>query len=151
MGKQIVARLVPKRARSISPIPRSCRVFSHDLLAIFDKLNRKYFQDRLRAEICWMRQHRAGEWAKKDIMLGTCHVETQHIRINPALNHKWVPRWFVESVVYHEMLHLVIPIPVVRGLKNYHTPEFQRALQKFPLHRLADWWERNNKDRLCSC
>ncbi|MBV8281328.1 MAG: M48 family metallopeptidase, partial [Candidatus Eremiobacteraeota bacterium] len=43
-----------------------------------------------------------------------------------------VPRWAIEYLVYHEMLHLKYPVKVQRGRRCIHGREFQAEERRFP-------------------
>lgn len=120
-----------------------------DLSEVRDDLNRRYFADRLTAAITWgkgggstaCRRRRA---RTRTIQLGSYSVEDDLVRIHRALDHPDVPRYVVEAVVYHELLHADLP-PVVRGgRRSFHTPEFRRRERLFPLHGRAERWVRDN-------
>src|SRR5687767_3422361 len=79
-----------------------------DLRKIFKKLNARYFNNRLRGyTITWGRRRK--QPPKEYFVFGTIQEEDRLIRIHPLLDRSWVPPWFLEYVVYHEMLHAVVP------------------------------------------
>ena len=80
--------------------------------------------------------------------MGSYSVEDQLIRIHPSLDRTYVPRFFIESVVFHEMLHHIHPIPIKGGRRQYHTEEFLANERRFPRYMDAKKWERANIDRL---
>ncbi len=54
------------------------------------------------------------------------------IRIHPLLDDSRVPRTFVEYIVFHEMLHAVVPSDRSSG-RRYDHPEAFRVLERsFP-------------------
>jgi hypothetical protein len=54
----------------------------------------------------------------------------------------------MEYVVYHEMLHAVIPDEYDdHGRRRVHTERFLAAEQKFPHYRKARKWEAENLGR----
>ena len=70
------------------------------------------------------------------------------IRINPALDQPFVPLWFLRYVLYHEMLHSVVPDEMLsRSRRRVHTEEFNRRERKFPDYRRARRWEDENLSR----
>jgi hypothetical protein len=75
-------------------------------------------------------------------------VEEALIRIHPVLDAADVPRFFVEWIVYHEMLHEIHDMPVVDGRRVYHTREFREAESRFEHYADAVLWERSNVHRL---
>jgi len=107
------ARLARRRPRAI---PLEAKGKCHDLLAIFNDLNARYFGGSCHALITWgRRQPRRGPGGKKPtgprkaIRLGSYASLERVIRLHPTLDRPWVPRYFVAYVVYHEMLHDMIP------------------------------------------
>src|SRR5688500_4562830 len=85
--------------------PEKGRYF--DLRSIFDKLNAKYFNFRLRGyTISWGRKRK--ERPRDMIVFGTIQEEDRMIRIHPLLDRSFVPTWFLEYVAYHEMCHAVV-------------------------------------------
>jgi hypothetical protein len=70
------------------------------------------------------------------------------IRIHPLLDQPFVPRWFLEYVLYHEMLHSVVPDEVdSAGRRRIHTAKFYRRERAFPRYRRARRWESENLAR----
>jgi hypothetical protein len=118
-----------------------------DLQRMFDGLNERYFRNRLRDyRVKWgrRRKHRPKEY----FIFGTIQEEDRVIRINPLLDQPFVPAWFLRYVLYHEMLHSVVPDEPVRGgRRRVHTEEFNRREQKFPSYRRARRWEEENLAR----
>lgn len=139
----------PKPSRK--PILRTKGKY-YDIQKIFDDLNDQFFEGALRIDITWGRSPKSssrGSMKKhRSIKMGSYSVEDRLIRIHPALDRKFVPDYFIESVVYHEMLHHVHPIPVKGGRRQFHTDEFKAQERTFPLHEKAKKWERANIDRL---
>jgi hypothetical protein len=118
-----------------------------DLQQMFDRLNARHFRGRLRGyEVKWgrRRKHRPKEY----FIFGTIQEEDRVIRINPSLDQPFVPRWFLQYVLYHEMLHSVVPEePIGGGRRRVHTEEFNRREQQFPGYRRARRWEEDNLAR----
>jgi len=119
----------------------------HNLQEIFDRLNANYFEGRIRARITWGPRSRRQN-SRQSIQLGSYTVEDELIRIHPVLDAADVPGFFVEWIVYHEMLHEVHDMPVVDGRRVYHTAEFRRAEAQFEHYSEAVLWERTRLDRL---
>ncbi len=82
--------------------------------------------------------------------MGTYLIDERIIRIHPALDQPFVPRYFVEWVVYHEMLHHVVPMPVVNGRRVYHSDEFRDLERRFDDFERARAWEEAHLTRLIS-
>jgi hypothetical protein len=118
-----------------------------DLRAIFERLNRRYFRGRLRGyKVMWgrRRKHRPKDY----FTFGTIQEEDRVIRINPLLDQPFVPLWFLQYVLYHEMLHSVVPDEVAsRGRRRIHTDEFNRREREFRSYQRARRWEEENLAR----
>ncbi|HZH02450.1 MAG TPA: hypothetical protein VEY30_01620, partial [Myxococcaceae bacterium] len=78
----------------------------HDLSRIFARLNRRYFGGRIRAAITFG-QAPLGRGRRQSIKMGSYSSEARLIRIHPALDRPYVPDYFVEWIIFHEMLHQV--------------------------------------------
>jgi predicted metal-dependent hydrolase len=75
-------------------------------------------------------------------------VEDRLIRVHPVLDQEMVPSYFVDWIVFHEMLHGKHEIRRVGGRRRFHPPEFAREEQQFPDYFRARLWEKANLDRL---
>jgi len=160
------ARLARRRARAI---PLHTKGKHHDLLAIFNELNARYFDGGCHALITWGRRtQRKAHKPRLAIKLGSYASLERLIRIHPALDRSWVPRYFVAYVVYHEMLHHMIPsargtarqassniasAALASGLvkpsrRVLHPPEFLEREREFRNFERALEWERRHIARL---
>ena len=104
--------------------------FFYDLDAIFEDLNTRFFHGLLaRPRMSWsqLRTRR---------ILG--HYDPAHnaIIISRVFDHFKVPRYAVEYIVYHEMLHLKHPVKLRGSRRCVHSAEFQAEEKQFP--RLAE-------------
>jgi hypothetical protein len=118
----------------------------HDLGAILDRLNRKYFDGKLDVRITWgsARRHPA----QRSIRVGAYSVEDRLIRVHPVLDQPIVPGYFLDWIVFHEMLHSKHAIVRVGGRRCFHPPAFTREEKAFPDYCRARLWEKANLDRL---
>lgn len=98
-------------------------------------------------QITWGRKG-PGRRRKRSIRLGTYTREERLIRVNPALDASWVPRFFVRYIVFHELLHHVEPEVEKNGRTEFHTPAFRAREQRYPEYARALAWERENLPRL---
>src|SRR5438128_6912326 len=114
------------------------------LHAIFERLNERCFRGRLRGyKVMWgrRRRHRAKEY----FIFGSIQEEDRVIRINPLLDQPFVPPWFLRYILYHEMLHAVVPDEIrANGQRCVHTEKFYERERKFPRYRSARKWEEEN-------
>ncbi|MBA2742891.1 MAG: M48 family metallopeptidase [Chthoniobacterales bacterium] len=118
-----------------------------DLRAIFDRINARHFRGRLRNyTVEWGRRRKRRP--KEYFVFGTIQEEDRVIRINSSLDQRFVPLWFLEYVMYHEMLHSVVPDEIgPSGRRRFHTDEFYRREKEFPQYRRARRWEDDNLAR----
>ena len=108
----------------------SARGHIYDLDEIFEELNRHYFYGLMaRPQLTWSRDHARNS-------LG--HYDPAHntIVISRVFDHARVPRYAVEYILYHEMLHLKHPVKVRGSRRCVHPAEFQAEERLFP--RLGD-------------
>ena len=67
-----------------------------------------------------------------------------------ALDRWEVPEYYVAAVVFHEMLHQVVPALERNGRRVVHGAEFRRRERAYPDHARARAWEEENLDLLLS-
>lgn len=115
---------------------------AYDLDEIFHRLNRSYFRDQLRKPVL--------TWSAKKTyrILGHHDVHHDHIAISRSLDSLDVPKYVVEYVVFHEMLHIHHPTKHVNGRRYNHTPAFRRDEQKFQFYDEAEAWIERNVRRM---
>jgi hypothetical protein len=118
-----------------------------DLRRLFDKLNERHFNKKLRGyKVIWGRKRR--ERPREYFIFGTIQEEDRVIRINPWLDQAFVPPWFLEYVLYHEMLHAVVPDEQgADGRRCVHTDEFNRREREYRFYKRARRWEDENLAR----
>jgi hypothetical protein len=117
-----------------------------DLEAIYHGLNQRYLDNRIEASITWAR--RPPKRPRTSIRFGSYHATDRLIRIHRLLDQSFVPPYVVENVVFHEMLHELIPRQFINGRWRVHPPAFRQAEQRFPYHQQAEQWQQQNLDRL---
>ena len=120
----------------------------HDLLALFHEINDRYFGGGVNVLITWGKRPTTKAPRRKTIKLGSYSGADRLIRVHPGLDRKWVPRYFVAYIVYHEMLHHVIPGSRGLGRVNLHPPEFKERERQFRHFERALDWERRHVSRL---
>jgi len=115
-----------------------------DLQEIFKKLNAKYFGNRMRGyTITWGRKRK--QKPKEYFVYGSIQEEDKIIRIHPLLDARFVPTWFIEYVLYHEMLHAFVPDRFdSAGRRLVHHELFNRREREFRFYRRAKKWEEEN-------
>jgi len=98
----------------------------YNLEEVFDSLNLRYFGGLMgRPELTWSEHH-----AKR--LLG--HYDAAHntIVVSRVFDRPSSPRYAIEYLLYHEMLHLKHPVRM-RGLRRcVHSREFKAEEARFP-------------------
>jgi len=105
---------------------RPARGHVYDLDAIFEELNTRFFHGLMaRPRMSWSH-------TKTRRILG--HYDPAHnaIIISRIFDHFTVPRYVVEYIVYHEMLHLKHPVKLRGSRRCVHPAEFQAEEKLFP-------------------
>jgi hypothetical protein len=137
--------LIRKERTQVDPVlsPKG-RFF--DLREIFLRVNQAHFGGAIQADIGWGRMPKKRR--RKTIRLGVYDHQTREIRIHPALDSANVPAYFVEFIVFHEMLHQLFPSMKGEGRgggkRTHHSSAFRERERAFPLYRPALKWEKEN-------
>jgi hypothetical protein len=128
------------RASDIARKQRGRKVISsstgefYDLERIFARLNRRYFDGELEKPVLtWSKRRARSILGRHDAAHGT-------ITVSKILDSREVPEWFVEYIVFHEMLHIKHPARIVNGRRYYHTAAFRAEERSFPRYQHAQEW-----------
>jgi hypothetical protein len=116
-----------------------------DLREILARINREYFAGQVDCGISWGSARRIRSHCS--IRLGTYSEQTRSIRLNPRLDRSFVPRYVIEGIVYHEVLHHLLGTTPVRGRKVAHSPAFRRLESRYPHHAQVQAWIKEHCDR----
>ncbi len=122
----------------------------HDLLELFDAINDRWFDGSVHdVRVTWGRRSSSSRRrGRHSIRLGTYCAQDRIIRVHPALDQAWVPRFFVQYILFHEMLHHVVPAPVRNGRQCFHGAEFRLRERAYPDYERALRWETSHIHRL---
>jgi predicted metal-dependent hydrolase len=99
---------------------------AYDLEAVFEDLNARYFSGLLaRPRLTWSRGHARNR-------LG--HYDPAHntIVVSRIFDHAGMPRFALEYIVFHEMLHLRFPVRLRGSRRCVHSHEFLAEERRFP-------------------
>ncbi len=118
----------------------------YDLLEVFTDLNKRHFNNELSAFLRWGSYASVTSYQSRKIDLQDQPYNM--ITIAGVYDHPDVPRFAIESILYHEMLHIAIPPCKANGRNVIHGPAFRKAEQAFPHYRRWRDWERNEAPRL---
>lgn len=148
VGRYIDQNLHRIRARRRLRRRLETRGEHHDLLGIFQQLNEAYFDGRVDAAITWAPSRPKKGSGRKTIKLGSYSAVDRLIAIHPGLDRAWVPRYFVAFVIYHEMLHHLIPTVRDNGRATLHPRVFRDREKLFRHYQRAVVWERTHVGKL---
>lgn len=114
----------------------------YDLDEIFAAMNERYFGGWIRKPVLtWSAQ-------KTYRILGHHDATHDTVAISKSLDSKKVPRFIVEYVVFHEMLHIAHPAKNINGRRYHHTPEFKKDERRFEHYSDAEHWIEQNVSKL---
>jgi predicted metal-dependent hydrolase len=129
-------RLATKTPKKI--IARNAGKF-HNLLELYDEINKEYFGGAINAVITW--GTKSPRYAVRKRTVGSYSERSNTIRINPVLDRKTVPRSYVAFIVYHEMLHAAQGGSVRGKRRSIHSREFRQKEKLFKDYEKAMAWE----------
>jgi hypothetical protein len=151
-ASHVVGRFIDRnghRIRAVRPVlsPLLTKGQHHDLLPLFRDLNAKYFGGTVDALITWGRGSSARR-PRATIKLGSYSAVEKLIRVHPNLDRAWVPRYFMQFIIYHEILHHVIPASRGGGRSLLHPAEFRERERHFLHYERAVRWEKAHIGRI---
>jgi len=112
----------------------------YDLEELGAVLNRTLLENRSRARLTWGRAVTARR--TRSVRLGWYDVRRNLITLSRRLDAPEVPRFFVEYVLFHEMLHEILGIGErADGKRKIHGPTFRLLEQTFPGYERARLFE----------
>ena len=121
-----------------------------DLKNIYRKFNRAYFNDQLKGRAVWGRKIFSKN--KRTITFGSYSPAERIIRIHPVLDTELTPRFYLEAVMHHEMVHEYLDKVEMCGKEEAltHSRRFRELDRKFKYHALANAWEKRHFEKLIS-
>jgi hypothetical protein len=113
----------------------------YDLQEVFTCVNKQYFSSRLQAFLRWGKEKSRTSYqsTRKDDSGNPWHL----ITIAGVYNHEDVPRYAIEAIMFHEMLHIHIPPRRINGRNVIHGPDFKKEEHSFPHYDRWIVWERD--------
>ena len=140
-----IRRFIRHNTKYIQRKPKRLKIRTdgrfYNLLDIYNSLNNDYFNNMVSAHITW--GAKSPRRAARRRTLGSFCKADRTIRINPVLDSGNVPRYYIEYVVYHEMLHADTGAETGKG--RVHSIEFKRRERLFKHYEKALKWEKKKK------
>jgi hypothetical protein len=104
----------------------------YDLGELFDSVNRSCFRGELTPpRLLWSERVPSVEF-------GTYEPATDTVRLSRRLDSAAVPRFVLEHVLHHELLHRVLGGEARGGRRVYHSARFRREERRFPRYLEAE-------------
>lgn len=133
---------VRPRSRRFDPrqLAENTRGTRYDLREVFDSVNKRFFDDTLQSALRW-----GGRATTTSYMSRKMDLEGKPfnlITIAGAYDHPDVPRFAIESIMHHEMLHIAEPPTRKNGRNSIHTAAFQARERAFPFYQEWIRWEK---------
>ena len=128
--------------------PREPQMRGTSLLKRFDKINLAYFGGMVCGGIGW-RTFPLGT-RNDNLSLANCTFAERFIQVSDVLDDKRVPLWYLDSVIYHEMLHLHLG-PRQFDSDSYAYPHdfrFKCLERRHPDFERAEKFEQDKLDRI---
>jgi predicted metal-dependent hydrolase len=133
--------LFKKKKIALKILKTQGKVF--DLQEIYRQINQEYFDARLDLLITW--SGNPGKMAQFKRRLGSFDPNTRLIKIHRLLDNACVPEYFINFIVYHEMLHHVFPPKKGKKSRRYvHHAVFKNHEKQFQEYHLAQEWIKKN-------
>ena len=103
-------------------------------------------RERGAPSITWTPKKRST--ARRGLRLGSYDASRDLVRIHSVLDQAAVPEWVVAFVVYHELLHAVIPSKRSGRRLIHHSAEFRKREAAHPDYLRVTRWEKKHISRL---
>ena len=127
------ARMAPPKPRFAHPAGAH-----HDLREHLDEQNNAVFGGAFKGRIGWSRMNRGR--VRRRIRLGSWSEHHRLIRVHPVLDSAEVPRFVIEFIVFHEMLHAMIGTGEPGSRRRIHDARFRGLERAHPSHDPAEEW-----------
>jgi hypothetical protein len=103
----------------------------HDLAEVFSDLNNRFFDNQVEIRMIG--------WGRNSGRKVLGHWDPAHdtIVVSRVLDTPKVPRFVVEFIVYHEMLHALQQVPSGGRRRTFHPNSFKEAEKLFPDYQKA--------------
>ena len=150
-GKRVQKDLVQEyidandhRIRARSEEPRRMRIRTkgryHDLESLREHLNKTLLDGRSNAPVTWGRK--VSRKRVRSVRLGWYDPVQHLIGISQRLDRSDIPRYMVEYVLFHEMLHEILGLEEGKdGTRHIHGRTFKLLEQTYPHYARAQAFE----------
>lgn len=143
--KNLLTSCFPKPAKQIRKrkAPPAPRENTHNLAEISQKINNHYFEGKLEIPIHWSKKGTTP--GRRSRRLGSYCLRKKRILIDGRLDHPHFPEEFIAFLVYHEMLHSILPpFRLKSGRRAIHHREFREKERAFEGYDEIKRWEKEH-------
>lgn len=105
-----------------------------DLDTVFEKINNIHFNSSIK------KPHLGWSLNKSIRRLGFYDHERNLLVVSKVFDHRNVPAYVVDYIMYHEMLHILFPVERQNGRRIVHSKEFKNQEIRFPEYTMATKW-----------
>ncbi len=124
----------------VDPLSYETRGRVYDLREVFDTINQRCFEGSLSSYVRWgSHPFRSFQSCRRD----RASMPYNLITIASIYNRPETPRYAIEGIMHHEMLHIAVPPRSQHGRNIIHGREFRQRERCFPHHRLWVAWEKD--------
>lgn len=118
----------------------------YNLKEMYDKINAEYFEGKLDLAITWY-----GAWGRKNrsrVTFGEYFDHLKLVKIHRVLDDLFFPDYFVSYIIYHEIVHHIVPGYMDEaGFFRSHGADFKALEVLFKDYKKAIAWEKRHKDQ----
>ena len=150
---RLVREYINSNQHRVRPCQRShrnhCRLETrgrvYDLAELYRGVNMRYFGGKVNVDVTWsLRPNRIsmGTWR------GSSNGDPSLVTINRLLDDERVPPFYVEYILYHEMLHEVVGGELHNGRTMRHTRAYRELEREFERYEEAIAWGKENVAKL---
>lgn len=120
----------------------------YDLLELYNAIEDEYFpEEELNLNITWFGSKQMKRRSR--LTFGLYHQPLRLVKINKMMDSERFPPFFVEYVIFHEMLHHLCPSYYDgSGKLSVHTREFKAREKEFKYYGEAKKWLKANTLKL---
>jgi hypothetical protein len=117
----------------------------YNLHEVFQSVNARYFESKLELHITWFGSKNSVP--KRRLTLGTYNHQAGLIKIHRLLDQAHIPNHVVSYVVYHEMLHHVLP-PIKKKWqkRQIHHAAFKAREKQFQEYALIKEFQKTLRE-----
>jgi hypothetical protein len=125
----------------------SCQGKVYNLQHLYDELNDQYFEGKVKLFITWFGKH--AQLNKRCVTFGLYHHPLKLIKINRLLDSPNIPKYVINYVIFHEILHHICPSYMdEKGLHRIHSKEFKAKEESYEHFDIAHQWIKKHRVHL---